>query len=184
MMSLRKSEIVFYACLCGFGLLATVYAMLNGTVRQGREPGALRFPIAGFNAPVIGAALMAFGAAGYLITKYSQLDTIPVLVISIIAAAAGWIGMTVVMARWAIRGPLNDPHEEIEELQGTVATVTRAISPDQPGEIAYSFRGSPTRINARSIDGGAVEAGTEVVIDRIENGVADVELWSVVEQRL
>jgi hypothetical protein len=29
-----------------------------------------------------------------------------------------------------------------------------------------------------------VEAGTEVVIDRIENGVAEVELWSVVEKRL
>jgi hypothetical protein len=184
MMSLQEAEIVFYACISGVGLLISVYAMLHGTVRKGHEPGAIRFPMAGFNTPVIGAALIAFGAVGYLATKYYQLDTISILVAALIAATAGWIGMTVLMARWALRGSLNDPHEEIEELQGTVATVTRAISPTDLGEISYSFRGSPTLMAARSIAGDAVATGTEVVIDRIEHGVADVELWSVVEQRL
>lgn len=183
-MPLQESEVIFYACISGVGLLVAVYAMLHGTVRNGHEPGALRPPVAGFNTPVIGAALLAFGAFGYLFTKYSHFDTIAVLAIAAVAAAAGWIGMTVLMARWALRGPLNDPHEEIEELQGTIATVTHAISPTELGEIAYSFRGSPTRARARSINGEAVAAGTEVVIDRIDDGIADVELWSVVEQRL
>jgi hypothetical protein len=88
------------------------------------------------------------------------------------------------MAKWALRGSLNDPHEEIEELQGTVATVIRAISPTELGEISYSFRGKPTVIAARSIGGDPVAIDTEVVIDKIEHGVADVELWSIVEQRL
>ena len=180
----HEAEIVFYACISGFGLLATVYAMLHGTVREGREPGAIRFPIAGFNAPVIGSALIAFGAAGYLLTKYYQFDTIVVFVIAAVAAAASWVAVTVLMARWAIRGPLNDPHEELEELQGTIATVTTPITPTEPGEIAYSFRGAPATARARSLSGEAVPAGTDVVIDRIEDGIADVELWSVVEQRL
>ena len=183
-MPLHESEIVFYACISGVGLLLAVYAMLHGTVRSGREPGAIRFPMAGFNTPVVGAALLSFGIVGYLTTKYSQIDTIWILILSLVAAAAGWIGMTVLMARWALRGSLNDPHEEIEELQGTVATVTRAISRAELGEIAYSFRGAPTRAAARSICGDAVPVGTEVVIDRIDNGVAEVELWSTVEQRL
>lgn len=184
MMSLHESEIIFYACISGFGLLATVYAMLHGTVREGTEPGAIRFPIAGFNAPVIGSALIAFGAAGYLLTKYSHYDTIVIVLVAALAAAAGWTGITVLMARWAMRGQLNDPHEELEELQGTVATVTKAITPTEPGEIAYSFRGSPATAHARSLSGDAVPAGTDVVIDRIADGIADVELWSVVEQRL
>jgi len=184
MMSLHEGEIVFYACISGVGLLIAVYAMLHGTVRKGREPGMIKFPMAGFNTPVIGAALIAFGAVGYLSTKYSQFDTIAILVASLAAAAIGWIGMTVLMAKWALRGSLNDPHDEIEELQGTVATVTHAISPTELGEISYSFRGAPTRIAARSIGGDTVVAGIEVVIDRIDNGVADVELWSIVEQRL
>jgi hypothetical protein len=184
MTSLHESEVVFYACVSGLGLLLAVYAMLHGTVRTGREPDVLKFPIAGFNTPVVGAALMAFGVVGYLTTKYSHFNTIAILVVSLAAAAAGWIGMTILMAKWALRGSLNDPHEEIEELQGTVATVTRAISPTEPGEISYSFRGTPTRIAARSIDGDAVPAGAEVVIDKINDGMADVELWSTVEQRL
>ncbi len=184
MMSLHEAEIVCYACTSGIGLLIAVYAMLHGTVRSGNEPGAMRFPMAGFNTPVIGAALIAFGAVGYLTTKYSQFDTIAIIIGALAAAAAGWIAMTVLMAKWALRGSLNDPHEEIEELQGTVATVTRAISSTEPGEISYSFRGSPARIAARSIGRDSVPLGTEVVIDRIDNGVADVELWSIVEQRL
>lgn len=183
-MSLHETAIVLYAVIFGAGLLIGVYAMLNGTVRAGHKPGEIRFPIAGFNTPVIGAALMAFGAVGYLFTKYSQFDTIGIIAAALIAAAAGWIGMTVLMAKWALRGSLNDPHEEIEELQGTVATVTRAISPTELGEISYSFRGSPTRLPARNIGHDPVAPGTEVVIDKIDNGIADVELWSIVEQRL
>jgi len=184
MMSLHEAVVVFYACVSGIGLLLSVYAMLHGTVRKGHEPGAIMFPMAGLNTPVVGAALVAFGALGYLLMKYSHFDTIGILIGALVAAAVGWIGMTILMAKWALRGSLNDPHEEIEELQGTVATVTRAISPSQPGEISYSFRGQPTVIAARSISGDSVPAGTEVVIDRIGDGIADVELWSVVEQRL
>ena len=183
-MSVQETEIVFYACIFGVGLLLAVYAMLHGTVRKGSEPGAIRFPMAGLNTPVIGSALIAFGAVGYLTTKYSHFDTIEIIVASIIAAAIGWIGMTVLMAKWALRGSLNDPHEEIEELQGTVATVTRPISSSEVGQISYSFRGSPTRIAARNIGGDDIPAGTEVVSDRIDNGVAHVELWAIVEQRL
>ncbi|MEO7104463.1 MAG: hypothetical protein ABI311_13775, partial [Gemmatimonadaceae bacterium] len=138
MMSLHEAVVVFYACVSGVGLLLSVYAMLHGTVRKGREPGAIRFPMAGLNTPVIGTALVAFGALGYLLAKYSHFDTIAVLIAALAAAIAGWVGMTVLMAKWALRGSLNDPHEEIEELQGTVATVTHAISPTEPGQISYS----------------------------------------------
>jgi hypothetical protein len=37
---------------------------------------------------------------------------------------------------------------------------------------------------AKSIDGNPVDVGTEVVIETITDGVASVELWSVVEQRI
>lgn len=184
MTSYHDAEIVFYACISGVGLLISVYAMLNGAVRKGHEPGALRLPMAGFNTPVVGAALIALGAIGYLVAKYLQPGTVAILIAAVAAGAAGWILMTLLMAKWAFRGSLNDPHEEIEELQGTVATVTKAISGTELGEISYSFRGNPTVIPARNIGDGDVPQGTEVVIDRIDNGVADIELWSVVEQRL
>ena len=166
------------------GLLTTVYVMLNGSVRMKADPTTIKAPPAAFNIPVVGAAATAFGAVGYLLTKYSHLDTIPTLLIALASGAAGWIGMTILMAKWALVGPMVDPHEELEELQGTVAQVSRDISPSELGEITYTFRGQPLRVPARSLSGAPVTTGTEVVIDMIQNGVADVELWSVVEQRL
>jgi hypothetical protein len=37
---------------------------------------------------------------------------------------------------------------------------------------------------ARGFGDSEIPVGTEVVIDTVENGIARVELWSVVEQRL
>jgi hypothetical protein len=180
---LLDAERIFYAAAFGIGLLITVYAMLNGSVRMRQDPAAVKPPPAGFNTFVLGAAGVAFGVVGYLFAKYSQLDTIPTSIIALLAAAGGWIGMTILMARWALKGPIVDPHEELEELQGTVATVTRDIT-TTPGEIRYIFRGQTLNVPARTIDGTSATSGTEVVIEKIENGLADVELWSVVEQRL
>ena len=181
---LFDAELIVYAAAFGIGLVVGVYAMLNGTVRAGHAPGMVEPPHAAFNAPVVGAALVAFGAVGYLVAKYSQLGTISTLIIALLAAAAGWVGMGVLMAKWALRGPLSDPHEDLEELQGTIATVTRAITPDEPGEIAYSFRGAPLVAQARCITGEPVPLGAEVVIDKVENGMADIEPWTTVEQRI
>lgn len=178
------AELIVYALAFGLGLLTGVYAMLNGTVRTGHTPGIVQPPRAALNAPVVGAALAAFGAMGYLVAKYSRIGTIATVVIALLTAAAAWVGMGILMAKWALRGPLSDPHEEHEELQGTIATVTRAIARDELGEISYSFRGAPLTAQARCITGEPVPEGAEVVIERVENGMADVEPWSTVEQRI
>jgi len=179
-----ETERIFYAGTFAAGLFTGVYAMLHGSVRMKADPSAVKPPPSGFNAPVVSVALMCFGAIGYLLSKYYQTDPIYVILPALGAAVAGWIGMTLLMAKWALRGPIIDPHEELEELQGTIAEVTRDITLDTLGEISYTFRGQPLRVPARSIGGDSVPAGTEVVIEKIEEGVADVELWSVVEQRL
>ena len=184
MQTFTDEELVAYAVIFGLGLVVSVYGMLNGTVRPGRNLADIRPPLPAFNTPVVGAALTALGAVGYLVAKYSQVGTITTIVLALVAAAAGWFLMTMLMARWALRGPLHDPHEEMEELQGSVAMVVFPIQTDSLGEIEYTFRGEHTICKARSIDGTYVEAGTEVVIDTIENGVASVERWSAVEQRL
>jgi hypothetical protein len=52
------------------------------------------------------------------------------------------------------------------------------------GEIAYVVGGKRYATAAQSLDGTPVAVGTDVVIDRVENGVAYVERWVQVEQRL
>lgn len=179
-----SAELLFYALVFALGLLLSVWAMLSGSVRSGRRPGEVVPPLAGFNRFVVAAALVAFGAVGYPVAKYSSLGALATLALALVAGALGWIGMTMLMARWALRGPLNDPHEELEALQGSVALVTREIRAGSLGEIAYTFRGAHLSVAARTLGGEPAPVGTEVVIEKIENGVANVELWSVVEQRL
>jgi hypothetical protein len=48
----------------------------------------------------------------------------------------------------------------------------------------YLVGGKRYATAARSLDGTAVAVGTEVIIDRVESGVAYVESWVEVEQRL
>jgi hypothetical protein len=186
MTELLNAERSFYAAVFGIGLLTCVYAMLNGSVRLGQHHNLVKAPPAGFNTPVVGGALFAFGGVGYLVAVYAHFATIYTAGIAVVAAAGWWIGMTALMANWALKGPIIDPHEELEELQGTIATVTKPIVPGVPGEIDYVFRGERLHVAACGVDGTSDVAGvgTEVVIEKIENGVAHVELWSVVEQRL
>ena len=73
---------------------------------------------------------------------------------------------------------------EVDEIQGQLAIVSREISPAGTGEISYDQMGKQVHVPARTLSDKPALVGTDVVIDRIENGVAFVEEWSAVEQRL
>jgi hypothetical protein len=90
--------------------------------------------------------------------------------------------MIVLMAKWALRSPAS--HSDEDEINGQVATVTRAITAQEPGEITWYAWNKMHVLPARASSEPEIPEGTEVVIDVVEDGVAVVELWSVVEQRL
>ena len=69
-------------------------------------------------------------------------------------------------------------------LQGHFARVTSAIAGSEPGAIVYEVNGTRYATKALSVDGTPVDADTEVVIERVEDGVAYVEPWARVEERL
>jgi hypothetical protein len=183
-MPFLTAELIFYAVVSGLGLLTAVYAMLNGSALNKHTPSQLKAPPAAFNTPVAGTAALAFGIVGYAFSKYGHFGPTVNFIAALVACGASWIGMTVLMANWAYKGSLVDPHEELEELQGTVASVTRPITNTSLGEVEYFSHGQRLHAQARSIDGTPVDVGTDVVIEKIVDGVADVELWSVVEQRI
>jgi len=106
---------------------------------------------------------------------------------------------------WVVRRsattPWNDPDDDPRyRFQGHVARITEPIGPrvDSPaGRIAFNFDGKQYDFRARWTPGdwersrgqenerralGGIES--EVVIERVEEGVAYVEPWTVVEERL
>lgn len=173
-------KIAFLTAFIG-GLALAVHSMLHGVERWRRKRSDK--PSAVLNPPTVAALAVGMGATGYLLTSRTQLGLPAVLVISLVVGAAALTGMIVLMAKWALRTPTQN-HSHDEEINGQVATVTRTITPDSPGEIEYFAWNKHHVLPAASIDSSMVPEGTEVVIDSVENGVARVELWSVVELRL
>lgn len=172
-----------YFYLSGFllGLALAVQVMLHGAERWQRRRSAK--PSAVLNPPTFAALAAGFGAGGYLFTTRSSLDRPAIFLLSLIIGVAAHFGMTVLMARWAFRAAAQSSSEE-EEINGQVATVTRAISSSEPGEISWVAWDKTHSLPAVGISESSIPEGSEVVIDVVENGVARVELWSVVESRL
>lgn len=163
------------------GLTLAVNAMLHGAERWRRRRSVK--PSAAFNPPTVAALAAGFGAGGYLLFTRTRLGPLAVLLVAIAIGGIAFSGMTILMAKWALRNGPSAATDE-EAINGQVASVSRDIGGTEPGEITYFAWDSKHVLPARSIDGSEIPTGTEVVIDAVEEGVARVELWSVVEQRL
>jgi len=176
-------RVIFLAAFMG-GLVLAVFSMLHGVERARRKKNRNRKPSAFFNLPAVAAFAAGFGATGYLVATRTVLPPWAVFLLALAGGGLGTAGMITLLARWALRGLTGPTTAEAEDIQGQPAVVTREISLGSPGEIAYEQQGAEVRVPARGLDTRTLPAGTEVVIDRLESGVALVEEWAVVEQRL
>lgn len=173
------SKVLFLATF-GAGLVLAVYSMLQGVERSRAKVG--RRPSATFNAPTAATFAIVLGAVGYLLVTRSTLSILPVLAITGAVAIVAALGMVTLMSRWAL--PYSGIATGDDSIQGQLALVTSPITATTPGEIAFTSNGSRQTLTARGIQPQAIPRDTEVVIDTVEDGVARVELWSVVEKRL
>ena len=160
--------------------MLAVIAMLHGV--EHTRPKRDRAPSPFFNLPSYAAFGFAFGVVGYLLVRKTSLASWAILVVAVLAGSLAVAGIVTLLATWALRdaAAVSDDHE----IQGQLAVVTRDIESDRSGEISYEAFGKKVRVPARAISGNDLATGAEVVIDRIENGVAMVEEWAVVEQRI
>lgn len=164
------------------GLSLAVHSMLHGAERWRRRRSAKLSAVV--NPPAVAALAIGLGACGYLLTTRSEIGWLGVLVISLGTGFVALAGTIVLMARWALRAPDHPSASDDEDTHGQIATVSRTITPEQAGEITYFAWERHHVLPASSLDSSVIPEGTEVVIDSIEDGVARVELWSVVELRL
>ena len=176
------------------GLVLGVFAMLHGTerrVRPARAPherdGAhdpASEPSALFNLASLAAFSVGFGFTAYLVARNTAWPLAAQLIVAVVSGALALALQSVLIARWAIPGARAEHVDERYLLQGTIGRVTRAIDAVHAGEMRYALDDREYVLPARSLDDGAIAADVDVVIDRVEHGVAYVELWANVEQRL
>lgn len=176
-------RVIFLTAFLG-GLVLAVFSMLHGVERTRRKRNRARRPSAFFNLPAVAAFAGGFGATGYLVASRTVLSVWVVLILALAGGGLVMTGMITLLAKWALRGVTGRTIAEEEDIQGQPAVVTREISLAGAGEITYERNGAQLKVLARGLDTRTLPAGTEVVIDRLEGGVAFVEEWAVVEQRL
>jgi len=131
--------------------------------------------ISWFNATTVLAFLAWFGGVGYLMTKYSHVETL--LIVGIATGAgmtAGWV-----MLRFLVTlvGPSEPLRESDRRIEGALGTVSMTIRQNGTGEIIFPLGGSRRCSGARSSDGAEIARGAEVVIERYDKGIAYVKKW-------
>jgi membrane protein implicated in regulation of membrane protease activity len=131
--------------------------------------------ISWFNATTVLAFLAWFGGVGYLMSKYSHVET---LLVAGIATAAGMMAGWVVL-RFLVKlvGPSEPLREADRRIIGALGTVSMNIRENGTGEIIFPVGGARRCSGARSSDGKPIAKGSEVVIERYENGIAYVKRW-------
>ena len=165
------------------GLFVGVRIMIAGVERprEAHPTGERSFRL---SPPVIGAVLTVFGLAGYSLTRLGLATPVTrAALASALAVIAAIVTARLVRDWWKIT-PEHETDDERYVLQGHVARVTKPIADGVDGEVTFELGSERHVLRARGIDATPLSAGSEVVIERIENEVAYVESWAEVEKRL
>lgn len=133
-------------------------------------------PLAYVNISSILAFVTWFGGVGYLFRNgfgwIGWLSVVVGLLGGMVGAVAiGWVVFNVL----AKDDRVLDPRDY--EIIGSLARVTSTIRPDGYGEIVYEKGGTRQVSAARAAENIAIARGTEVIVLRVERGVAYVEPW-------
>jgi membrane protein implicated in regulation of membrane protease activity len=177
-----------------FGLVVGVRAMLKGIerpasarqLRRMQRRGKTATPARRFsvNGPTVAGFAMAFGATGYLVARYTHLSLAIDVAIAVAAGLAGAVGALSLVAAWAIPAAESEQVDERYVMQGAFARVLTVTDGGAAGTVRYEVDGVAQTSPAAGLDGIKLETGADVVIERIEGGVAYVEPWARVEARL
>lgn len=164
------------------GLALGVVTMIRGIDRHLQRRGR----VSPLSMPSLAAFFTVAGAVGYPLVRYTTLATPVVTAIAVAAGLAAGAAAFGLVAGWAVPSAAREEEDPRFLLQGHFARVTRAIGDGATGagEIEYEHDGVLQRVPARGLDDKAIPEGAEVVIERVEDGVAYVELWSTIAQQL
>jgi membrane protein implicated in regulation of membrane protease activity len=173
--------ILYLASFIG-GLLLAVRVMILGveTPRDQHPSGERSFRL---SPAVIAVFAVVFGVIGYIAGRKSTNHVVDIT-IAVLAAVVSALATARWVKRWWVITPEHEVDDERYVLQGHLARVTKPIAADVDGEVVFEVEGKHQVLRARNFEAGALSAGTDVVIERIEDDIAYVESWQEVEKRL
>ncbi len=178
----------FLGCFA-FGLLFTVASFalgafgghlhVHGFDLGGHDAGHAGGPeahVSPFNLSTISAFLAWFGGAGYLLARYSDLAALAVIGLS---TGAGFVGGAIIFLTLTkyVLPRLTELRPEDFRVAGAMGRITIRIAPGGTGEVVYTLGGNQLILPARSVGPDGFERGADVVVARVEKGIAYVDRW-------
>jgi membrane protein implicated in regulation of membrane protease activity len=128
------------------------------------------------NASTAMAFLAWFGGTGYILTRASHLMAIACLGFAILSGlVAGWLVFKF-MAKLT-HGSESQLNEADYRIEGSLGTISIPIRKEGTGEVIFSLGGVRRSFGARCDNGGTIDKGAEVVIERYDKGIAYVRRW-------
>ena len=174
--------ILFLVSFIG-GVLLSVRIMILGVERprEADPSGERSFRLS--PAPTAAFAVV-FGGVGYAMTRALLVAAGARFVLAAGLGALAAAAAARLVRRWWTVTPEHDVDDERYVLQGHLARVTKPIHAGVDGEVSCDFGNDHRVLRARTVVGGELAIGTDVVIERIEDDLAYVEAWAEVEKRL
>lgn len=167
--------------LVGIGL--AVIAMLAGVERRVPATDARTISVR-FSRPILSAFFLGFGALGYILARATALGPGWLFGLAAIGGAVMVTLAILTIAAWAVPSAKRDVPDARFELQGFLAQVLEPMEGERAGRVRYEIDGRAHDLRAVSLEGSFIPEASDVVIERVEDGVAYVELWEQVERRL
>ena len=166
--------------VCVAGLLVAVRVMVAGVERDRGAAGA----VVRTRWAMLGGALTLAGFFGSLLTRL-ELSQGRIAFAAFAAGALGTLGARFLVRRAAAMTVSDHESDPRFTMQGVPAVVLEEIPAFGTGRVRLpAHSGSGSILFARSLDGTTIARDAEVGVERIDDGVAFVEVWSAIEARL
>jgi membrane protein implicated in regulation of membrane protease activity len=129
-----------------------------------------------FNFATLTAFLTWFGAAGYLLTKYSTIWAVLALGLAFLTGLGGAAAVFWFLVKFLLKHDYQlDPADY--DMIGMLGRISSPVREGGTGEMIFSQNGVRRAASVRSDTGEALGKDAEVVVTRYEKGIAYVRSW-------
>jgi uncharacterized membrane protein YeaQ/YmgE (transglycosylase-associated protein family) len=122
--------------------------------------------------------LLIFGLLGYLLHNFTNVGAEIAFVLALLAGVGGAVVVSSLLSSLFFDRESGVLGADTSQLEGRLGETSMSIREGGIGEVLYTTAlGSRQSLGARSVDGEAIPAGTEIVILGVSEGIASVQTW-------
>ncbi len=167
---------VYWGCLYGgiiFAIVTIVFGDILGDVFGGFLDSLSFDHLDFFNPMVIVGGITAFGGAGIMLGRLSSLETLAIVIISLLIAVSLSIFVYFIYVQ-PMKNAETSTGYSMSDLVGKIGTVTVPVPEKGFGEVLIKVGAGNTNHIAASCDGEALATGARVVVAEVNEGVLNV----------